>query len=94
MSTLEDLMTAALGVPEERRLQALRVLRGEVANPTPRCDGPLLLGMGAAAKYAGLSRTVLWRVLKAGRLEKFELLPGSYRIRREDLDRFVEGKKA
>lgn len=91
MSAMEDLMSAALSAPEDRKTQALKVLKGEVAaTPSPRSEGPLLLGMGAAANYLGCGRTSLWRMIQAGRLEKVEILPGSYRIRRGDLDRYVE----
>ncbi len=92
MSAIEQLMQAALSAPEERRAAALRVLRGEV-EPTRRpMTGPLLLGMGAAAKYLGVSRPTLWRMIQAGRLEKVELFRGSHRIRREDLEVIVERK--
>lgn len=91
MSAMEEFMSAALGAPEGRRTEALRVLRGEVAaaKAAPQSEGPLLLGMGQAAKYLGVSRPTMWRMLQAGRLEKVEILPGSYRMRRADLDRYV-----
>lgn len=53
---------------------------------------PLLLGMGAAAKYLGVSRATLWRMIRAGVLEKVEYLSGSYRIRRADLDAIAAGQ--
>ncbi len=92
-ASMEELVAAWIPAPEARKVEALRILKGEVANPqpSPQSEGPMLLSMGAAAKYCGLSRTSLWRVIKAGRLEKFELLPNSYRIRRADLDAFVRG---
>ncbi len=93
-STLDEMVAAWMPAPETRKVEALRILKGEVVNPQPSTHSeaqPLLLSMGAAAKYAGLSRTSLWRVIQAGRLEKFELLPNSYRIRRADLDAFVRG---
>ena len=33
----------------------------------------------------GLSRATLWRLFKEGRLEKVELYPGSYRVRKADI---------
>jgi len=48
-------------------------------------SGPLLLGMGAGAKFLGVSRATLWRMIQAGRLKKVEVLPGSFRVRRADL---------
>jgi len=91
MSAIEDLMSAALTAPEARRAEALRVLRGEVAAaPSPRSEGPLLLAMGKAAQYMGVSRPTMWRMIRDGRLEKIEVLAGSFRMRRADLDRYVE----
>jgi len=85
-------MGAALSAPESRRAEALRVLRGEVAaSPSPRSEGPLLLGMGQAAKYLGVSRPTMWRILQTGQLTKLEVLPGSFRMRRADLDAFAAG---
>lgn len=89
-ASMEDMVAAWIPAPEDRRAEALRVLRGEVAaTPSPRSEGPLLLGMGQAAKYLGVSRPTLWRILQLGRLEKVEMLPGSYRMRRADLDAYV-----
>lgn len=48
--------------------------------------GSLLLGVGEAARYLGISRSTLWRMVRAGTLKKVEFMPGSYRIRRADLD--------
>lgn len=41
--------------------------------------------MGQTCELMGLSRSSLWRLIKSGRLEKIELHPGSYRIRRADI---------
>jgi excisionase family DNA binding protein len=54
-------------------------------------EGPRLMGMGAGAKYLGVSRATLWRACQAGRLETVELFAGSYRVRRSDLDALVAG---
>ena len=54
--------------------------------------GPLLLGMSAAAKFIGCSRATLWRICRAGRLKKVEILPGSFRLRRADLLALAQGK--
>jgi len=93
MSAIESLMQAALTASEERRQEALRVLRGDalplLASPVA---GPLLLSTAAAAKYLGVNRGTLWRACKAGRLSRVELFPGSYRLRREDLIALANGK--
>jgi excisionase family DNA binding protein len=63
-----------------------RVLAGKNHESEEHRRGPLLLGMGAAAKLLGVSRATLWRMLKCGRLDRVEVLPGSFRIRRTDVE--------
>lgn len=55
------------------------------AKPTAT-SGPLLMGMTASAKLLGVSRATLWRMTKGGLLQKIEVLPGSFRLRRADLE--------
>jgi len=54
---------------------------------------PLLLGMTASAKLLGVSRATLWRMIKGGVLQKVEVLPGSFRLRRADLEAIAAGQK-
>jgi excisionase family DNA binding protein len=89
MTPREELMSAALSAPEERIGEAIRQLRGETPKPIPQTTGPLLIGMGKAAELLNLSRATLWRMLKRGVFEKVEVLPGSFRLRRADLEAFV-----
>lgn len=56
-------------------------------------SGPLLMGMSEGAKFLGIGRATLWRMIKTGRLEKVELLPGSFRVRRTDLEAIAAGRK-
>ena len=55
--------------------------------------GPLLMGMSASAKLLGVSRATLWRMIKFGLLEKIEVLPGSFRLRRGDLESIAAGRR-
>jgi predicted DNA-binding transcriptional regulator AlpA len=55
--------------------------------------GPLLMGMSASAKLLGVSRATLWRMTKAGLLQKIEVLPGSFRLRRADLEAIAAGQR-
>jgi excisionase family DNA binding protein len=88
-----DLLTAVVAAPPDRKEAALKLLRGEVAQPSAKTStGPLLLGMGASAKFLGVSRATLWRILQAGTIQKVELFRGSYRVRREDLEDLAAGK--
>jgi len=88
-----DLLTAVVAATPERKDAALKVLRGELPAARPT-TGPLLLGVGAGAKFLGVSRATLWRALRAGKLQKVELFPGSFRVRREDLEALAAGRCA
>jgi hypothetical protein len=74
-----------------------RILEGRLAMeqkaPAPP-TGPLLLGMGAGAKLLGVSRATFWRIINAGKLNKVEVLPGSFRVRRADVEALADGHKA
>ena len=80
-----ELLAAVVAATPERKEAALKVLRGE-ADGARVVTGPLLLGVGAGAKFLGVSRATLWRAICAGRIQKVELFPGSFRVRREDLE--------
>ena len=70
-----------------------RVLEGRPSAPqAEQPTGPLLLGVSAAAKLLGCSRATIWRICRAGRLEKVELFPGSFRLRRADLLALAAGE--
>ena len=87
-----EVIQAVLLTKDEHRIQsALSILRGESSSDVRGHAGPLLLGMTQAAKYLGISRTSLWRLIRAGKFKRLELFPGNYRLRRVDLDRFAEG---
>ena len=62
------------------------ILEGRIQETPPQTVGPLLMGMTASAKFLGVSRTTLWRMVEKGRLQKIEILPGSFRLRRADLE--------
>ena len=66
----------------------------EIYEPEP-IKAPLLLNMGEAAKYLGVSRPTLWRMIKAGALEKVQITRNSYRLRKRDIEKLVmkENKK-
>ena len=69
------------------------VLERRITETSLPAQGPLLLGMSASAKFLGVSRATLWRMIKAGLLRKVEVLPGSFRLRRADLEAVAAGRR-
>ena len=88
-----DLLAAMLAATPEKKELALKVLHGEMPGGISKVSmGPLLLGMGGGARFLGVSRATFWRILKTGKIKRVELFPGSYRVRREDLEALAAGK--
>jgi hypothetical protein len=91
MNTEERLKRLFAASPEQ--LKAVDdILESGVPKKTSIVSGPLLLGMTASAKLLGVSRATLWRMIKRGMLEKVEVLPGSFRLRRIDLEAIAIGQ--
>jgi excisionase family DNA binding protein len=67
-----------------------QIFDGKMPSNESGATGPLLMGMSQAAKFLGTSRSTLWRIIKQGRLAKIEILPGSYRVRRSDLEQLCK----
>ncbi len=89
-----DLLMRFLQATREQQAAIERVLAGEAEAKRSQTNGPLLLGMSASAKLLGVSRTVLWRAIRAGRITKVEVLPGSFRLRRVDVEALATGQEA
>jgi excisionase family DNA binding protein len=79
--------------PEQQKLID-EILDGRMPSAPKAASGPLLMGMGAGAKFLGVSRPTLWRMIKAGKLTKVEVLAGSFRLRRADLELLAAGKES
>ena len=85
MNTEERLKLLFAASPEQ--LRAIDGILMSLGQEKPMVtSGPLLMGMTASAKLLGVSRATLWRMIKGGFLRKVEVLPGSFRIRRADLE--------
>ena len=87
----DDFLQTLLTAPEKHKAKALKVLRGEISessdqNAAKQAPGSLVMGMSAAAKHLGVSRPTLWRMIRAGRLQKVEIYPGAFRVNRSDLE--------
>jgi excisionase family DNA binding protein len=69
------------------------ILESRIQEKPMATSGPLLMGMSAAAKFLGVSRVTFWRMTKSGMLPKIEILPGTFRIRRADLEAIAAGQR-
>ena len=95
--TNEQLIQAVFTATDEAKEQALAILEGRALPALSEVEGsdnPLLLRMGEAAEMLNVSRATLWRTIKAGSLEKVELYPGSFRLRRSDIIALVNNRTA
>ena len=92
MTTEERLKRLFAASPEQ--MQAIDGILEAGVREKPRVTtGPLLMGMTASAQLLGVSRATLWRMIKGGLLQKIEVLPGSFRLRRDDLEAIASGQK-
>ena len=69
------------------------ILESRIPEKAIGASGPLLMGMSASAKLLGVSRATLWQMTKAGLLQRIEVLPGSFRLRRADLEAIAAGSR-
>ncbi|HUI05543.1 MAG TPA: helix-turn-helix domain-containing protein [Verrucomicrobiae bacterium] len=93
MST-NDRLLKFLQAPPDVQAEIGRILDGDIPErPATTASGPLLLGMGEGARFLGVSRATLWRMIRNGRLGRVEVLPGSFRVRRADLEALANGRK-
>ncbi len=80
-----EILQALMKAPPARKRRVLELLHGETP-PAPPSEGPLLYTVSEAARKLGVSRTTLWRLSQSGQLKKVEVMPGSYRVRRADIE--------
>ena len=85
-----DRLLKILQAPPETQAAIDALLEGRSQVQTAP-TGPLLYGMDAGAKFLGVSRSTLWRILKSGKITPVEIRPGSYKVRRADLEKIAAG---
>lgn len=89
-----DILLRIAHAPPDVQAEIGRLLDGDIpVRPAIPASGPLLLAMGEGARFLGVSRATLWRMIRDGRLGRIEVLPGSFRVRRADLEAFAAGRK-
>jgi len=93
MSTDERLLKLLRATPDQQAAID-GILDGKMEAPRRAPTGPLLMMMGAGASLLGVSRATLWRMIKLGKLEREEILPGTFRVRRADVELLAQGHQA
>ena len=89
---MEQRFVKLIAAPMERLAAVDLALLGQSEPPRPASTGPLLLRLAEAAALLNVGRCTLWRLRKSGRLPQIELLPGSFRVRRADVEAIAAGK--
>ena len=84
-----EILQALLVAPDDNKQRALQSLRGELPPAAPSPTRPLLLTMGDAADLLGVCRSTLWRMIRRKKLIPIEIMPGTFRVRRVDIDRIA-----
>ena len=86
----DERLRKLLSAPPDKLAEIDRLLDGK---PKLESSGaPLLLGMSEGSRLLGVGRVTLWRMIKAGKICKVEVLPNSFRVRRADLEAIAAGK--
>ncbi len=95
----DQLIQSVFTATPENKSRALAILEGKAdpssaLRPPSSVEGPLLMSMGAAAKFLGVSRATLWRMIRDGRLTKVEIYHNAFRLRRSDILALVNERTA
>ena len=91
MLTDRERLSKLLGARPETLAAVDNLLMGK-PEPGAKVSGTKLMTKKEAAAFLGISRATVYRLIARGQIKTFELLPGTHRIRRDDLERFVEGR--
>ena len=81
-----DRLVRFLQATPEQQQAIDRILAGIVPSVSEPPQGPLLLRMKDAAKLLNCSRPTLWRICRAGKLKRIEILPNSFRVTRKSVE--------
>ena len=81
-----DRLVRFLQATPEQQQAIDRILAGIAPPVSEPPAGPLLLRMKDAAKLLNCSRPTLWRICRAGKLKRIEILPNSFRVTRKSVE--------
>ena len=86
-----DVLAAVIAAPPHRHAAIRAAAASDAPRPTPSADAPLLLTVKQAAALLGLSRSSIWRAIRAKRLKKVAVYTGCERLRRADVEALAGG---
>lgn len=86
MTQDNDRLVRFLQATPEQQQAIDRILAGIAPPVSEPPTGPLLLRMKDAAKLLNCSRPTLWRICRAGKLKRIEILPNSFRVTRKSVE--------
>ena len=84
-----DRMLRLLQATPEQLAAIDRVLEGRTEKVAS--SGPVLIRIRTAATMLDAHRATVWRMVKAGKLSVVEILPGSFRVRRAEVESLAQG---
>jgi excisionase family DNA binding protein len=79
-------------IEEQKMIDVAKTLLPDgyvVAKKSSCGPGPVLLTMGEVCDLLGISRATLWRMVRAGGIEKTEIYEGAFRIKRSEVEKFL-----
>jgi excisionase family DNA binding protein len=95
MNTLSsnERMMRVLQAPPDQLAAIDRILSGAPAPSSPESGAPILIRIRTAAVMLDAHRATVWRMIHAGKLQTVEILSGSVRVRRADVEAIAMGKE-
>lgn len=60
---------------------------------TPSIEAPAYLTISGAARYLGVARSTVYRLIGDGKLDVYRVTPDAPRLKRGDLDAYAEGNR-
>jgi excisionase family DNA binding protein len=92
LSSNERLMRVLQAPPDQ--LAAIdRILAGALSPTPPDSGAPILIRIRTAATMLDAHRATVWRMIHAGKLQTVEILSGSVRVRRADVEAIARDGK-
>jgi excisionase family DNA binding protein len=89
-----QLLVRVLQAAPEQLAAIERLLDGKAEPTQSGTVGPVWIRIRTAAVMLDAHRATVWRMVNSGRLTVKEILPGSFRVRRDEVEALAFGGKA